>query len=593
MPPKTIAPKNKQRNLRWTIKLIFASAPSVIVTLLAIHLLSSVTPFARNKIFAQLIDEILNQKFSEFPTTSFSLFLLFLALSSIFMFLRSQLERIMDQKLQSYLRKQFIGKVSHLDYQHLESKETANLISKVDEEFGWRIRQTASDLTNIFSNLISLITVTIILLPIYPQLCLLIFLSQIPQYLIEKYWVQKNWQLHEKNSEKNKQIWDLNHQLRQKNFIAELRINNAVEFLFNKFSSLFDQQTNDRISLRIKQMPSEFSLTIFSTIITAITLSVLINDVRAGLLSIGLFTFYFQSITQIESFFRGLVFSFVSINENSYHINNFRKIIDLKNIITGGNIKVSEPIPPLIEFKNVSFKYPGNDRYVFKNINLKINSKEEIAIVGVNGAGKSTLIKLICNFYQPTSGQIFINGIDLTKIKLENWYQHLSYLAQEFNNYWNLNLRENIEIGNPKIKNTKKILSSLQKSDALFYKKFKDGLNTPLNPRYGGEEPSWGQWQKIAIARTFYRDTPIVILDEPTASIDAVSEFKIFKKLYQQINGKTLIIVSHRFSTVRNAQRIIVIDKGKIIESGSHNELIKLNGLYAKSFKLQAKGYSQ
>ena len=269
------------------------------------------------------------------------------------------------------------------------------------------------------------------------------------------------------------------------------------------------------------------------------------------------------------------------------------QILNLKNFIVGGHAKISQPIPPLIQFKNVSFKYPESDNFVFKNLNLVINSKEEIAIVGINGAGKSTLIKLICNFYQPTSGEILINGVNLDKIDLKNWYHQLSYLAQEFNNYWNLNLRENIEIGNPKIKNISKIISSLQKSDAMFYKKYKKGLETPLSPRYGGEEPSWGQWQKIAIARTFYRNAPIIILDEPTASIDAVSEFKIFKKLYQQITGKTLIIVSHRFSTVRNAQRIIVIDKGKIVESGSHQQLIKLNGLYAKSFKLQAKGYTQ
>ena len=592
-PPIIKSPKNKAGNLWWTLKLIYASAPPVIITLLIVQIISSITPFARNKIFAQLIDDVLKQIPSSFPQSSFSLFLTFLALSSIFMFLQNQLNRIMDQRLQSYLRKLFINKVCHLDYQHLESKDTGNLISKVDEEFGWRIRQTASDLTNIFSNLISLTTVTIILLPIYPKLWLLIFLSQIPQYLLEKHWVKKNWQLHELNSEKNKQIWDLNHQLRQKNFIAELRVNNAIDHLFKKYAYLFDEITNNRISLRIKQMPTEFILTIFSTIITGITLSVLINDIRHGLLSIGLFTFYFQSITQISDFFRGLVFSFVSINENSYHINNFRKIINLKNFIVGGHAKISQPIPPLIEFKNVSFKYPESDNFVFKNLNLVINSKEEIAIVGINGAGKSTLIKLICNFYQPTSGEILINGVNLDKIDLKNWYHQLSYLAQEFNNYWNLNLRENIEIGNPKIKNISKIISSLQKSDAMFYKKYKKGLETPLSPRYGGEEPSWGQWQKIAIARTFYRNAPIIILDEPTASIDAVSEFKIFKKLYQQITGKTLIIVSHRFSTVRNAQRIIVIDKGKIVESGSHQQLIKLNGLYAKSFKLQAKGYTQ
>jgi ATP-binding cassette subfamily B protein len=225
-------------------------------------------------------------------------------------------------------------------------------------------------------------------------------------------------------------------------------------------------------------------------------------------------------------------------------------------------------------------------------LNLTIDPQEEIAIVGPNGAGKSTLIKLICRFYDPTSGVILVNGVNLKNIELDNWYQKLSYLSQEFNNYYNLNLRENVSLGNPQKNIDEKILSALKKADAGFIKKYSQGLDTPMSQRYGGEEPSWGQSQKIAIARIFYRNSPVVILDEPTASIDAVSESKIFDRLYADIKGNTLIIVSHRFSTVRNAQRIIVIDKGKIVEQGSHAQLLKKNGTYAHSFNLQAKGYN-
>lgn len=272
---------------------------------------------------------------------------------------------------------------------------------------------------------------------------------------------------------------------------------------------------------------------------------------------------------------------------------NFREVISLKNIITGGNKSIHKPFPPKIEFVNVTFKYPGSKRYVFKNLYLNIDTSEEIAIVGQNGAGKSTLIKLICHFYEPSSGKILINGIDLREIEIENWYQQLSYLSQEFNHYHNLNLRENVSIGNPKVSDDKKVLVALKKADADFINKYPEGLETLMSYRYGGEEPSWGQSQKIAIARVFYRDSPVIILDEPTASIDAVSESKIFNGLYKTIKDKTLIIVSHRFSTVRNAKRIIVIDKGKIVEQGSHRDLLKLNGIYAKSFNLQAKGYQE
>ena len=216
---------------------------------------------------------------------------------------------------------------------------------------------------------------------------------------------------------------------------------------------------------------------------------------------------------------------------------------------------------------------------------------EEIAMVGPNGAGKTTLIKLLCRFYDPTGGKILINGVDLKNYDVSYWHRQLSLLTQEFNTYENLTLAENVCIGDSR--DDKKIIDCLKKAEAYeFVKDYKKGLETMMSRRYGGEEPSWGQWQKIAIARIFYHDSPIMILDEPTASIDAVSESKIFSKLYKQIKNKTLIIVSHRFSTVRNAKRILVIDKGEIVEQGSHEELIRLDGIYAKSFNIQAKGYS-
>lgn len=419
-------------------------------------------------------------------------------------------------------------------------------------------------------------------------------LSQIPQYLGERHWVKKDWEVHEANSDKNKTMWDLNYQLRQKNYIAELRINNAVDYLVGKFNDLFDFFANQRVAIRVAKTPSEIVLTILSTIISGISLGLIIGDVVKGILTIGAFTFYFDTIRRVGEVFQNFVYTTVSITENTYHIDNFRQVLELQNIIAGGKQSISLGKAPEIEFINVSFKYPESDRYVFKNINLKINSSEEIALVGENGAGKSTLIKLICCFYHPTEGTILIGGIDSRKLNLTNWYKHLAYLTQEFNVFQNMTLSENVTIGDPNKPFDKgNLLKALGSTDAKFWKRYKKGLETLMSQRYGGEEPSWGQWQKISIARIFYRDSSIVILDEPTAAIDAVSESKIFDKLYSEVKNKTLIIVSHRFSTVRNAKRIIVLSKGKIAEQGSHEELLAIkNGIYAKSFRLQAKWYN-
>ena len=578
------------KNTLWTIKLIFSFNPLIFTGIFLIQIIAASVPFLRNRTFSQLLDSVVYHSSSNLYLI-FTLFVALIAINGIFTFLQNQLSRILDTKLQGQLRIMFIGKVSQLDYQHLEDKKTSNLISKVDEEFGWRIRQTVQDVSNIFSNLISLTAVSIILLPHYPQLWILIIASQIPQYLVERYWIQKDWQLHELNSEKSKLMWDLNYQLRQKNYLSELRINRAVSFLFEKFRNSFNFLTKGRVNLRQRQIPSELGLIVLTLVVNGFCLFTLITNVQQNLLTIGLFTFYFQTIQQTSDFFRGLVYGFVNITENSYHISNFREVMSLKNRIASGTKIISQPHPPKIEFQNVSFRYPGTKRYVYKNLNLTIDSSEEVAVVGKNGAGKSTLIKLICHFYEPTSGKILINGQNLKDLSLDNWYRQLSYLAQEFNHYYNLSLRENIGIGHPQKISDQQIRNALKKADAGFTTKYTQGLDTPMSQRYGGEEPSWGQMQKIAIARVFYRNSPIIILDEPTASIDAVSESKIFNRLYRTIHHKTIIIVSHRFSTVRNAQRIIVIDKGRVVEQGTHKDLMSRKGLYYQSFTLQAKGY--
>ncbi|MFA7301192.1 MAG: ABC transporter ATP-binding protein [Candidatus Shapirobacteria bacterium] len=584
--------QNVLKSTFWVTKLLFKFSPGLFIAVFVTQTVTSISPFLTSKIFSQLIDSLTNSN-KQYWIQPFTYFLIVGFVSSLFFFFQGQLNRVLDIKLQAYLRKLFIAKVANLDYQHLESKDTSALISKVDEEFGWRIRQTVSDLSNLFFNLMSLVAITVIILPKYPMVWLLIMISQIPEYLVERFWVKKDWQVHEANSDKNKEMWDLNWTLRQKNFVAELRINNAVDYLVSKFNNLFDFFANQRVSIRVAKTPSEIILTVLSTIVGGIGLGIIINDVVLGILTIGSFTFYFDTMRRVGNVFQSFVYTTVAITENSYHIDNFKEVLELNNIMVGGTKKITTTKPPEVEFRDVSFKYPDSDRYVFEHLNLTISSNEEIALVGENGAGKSTLIKLTCCFYYPTTGQILINGIDTRDIDMQDWYKHLSYLTQEFNIYGNLTLAENVTIGDPNKKVIEKnVLKALDSADANFWRKYKKGIDTPLSPRYGGEEPSWGQGQKISIARVFYRDSSVMILDEPTASIDAVSEYKIFSNLYKQVKNKTLLIVSHRFSTVRNAKRIIVIDKGIIVEQGSHEELLAINGLYSKSFKLQAEGYN-
>lgn len=259
-----------------------------------------------------------------------------------------------------------------------------------------------------------------------------------------------------------------------------------------------------------------------------------------------------------------------------------------------GKEKLRPKTAPVIEFKNVWFKYPSTKNFVLKKINFKIDTNEEIALVGTNGAGKTTLIKLLLRFYDPTKGKILINGKDIKEYDLNSYYKLIGVLLQEYSFYNELDVKSNICIGKPnKAGNTKKIIKAAKNAKAHEFimeldNKYKQILAKQFT---GGTKISKGQKQKIALGRMFYRNAPILILDEPTSSIDAMAEQKIFDKIYDFTDDKTVIIISHRFSTVRKAQRIYVLENGEITEEGSHSELLKLDGAYAESFKTQAKGY--
>jgi len=268
--------------------------------------------------------------------------------------------------------------------------------------------------------------------------------------------------------------------------------------------------------------------------------------------------------------------------------------MDLPKIIKSGNIIANFSRPPKIEFKNVSFKYPETNEYVIKNFSYVFEPGKKYAIVGANGSGKSTLIKLICRFYDVNLGQILINNINIKNYDINSWHNHLGTLFQDFFKFGHLTLRDNVVISNTLHPiSESKIYESLKRADAEeFVLKLPNRLDQILtNSAETGIGLSEGQWQKVALARNFYRNMCILILDEPTSAIDPVSEAKIFESIFDYIKEKTVFIISHKFSTIRKADEILVMNEGKLIESGPNNELMKLNGVYANAFKLQAKEY--
>jgi ATP-binding cassette subfamily B protein len=251
------------------------------------------------------------------------------------------------------------------------------------------------------------------------------------------------------------------------------------------------------------------------------------------------------------------------------------------------------PIRKGFEFRGVSFQYPDSDRQVLKNINLRIEPGERIALVGENGQGKTTLVKLLARLYDPTEGAIFLDGIDLREYSIEDLSKEIGIIFQDFVRY-EISARENIGVGRiEEIGNELRVSEAARKSlaDAVVAK-LPNGLHQMLGRRFeGGSDLSGGEWQKFALARAYMRDAQVLILDEPTASLDARSEYEVFQHFSELTEDCTTVLVSHRFSTVRIAQRILVLDDGEIREQGTHEQLLELGGRYAEFFNLQAEGY--
>jgi len=378
------------------------------------------------------------------------------------------------------------------------------------------------------------------------------------------------------------------------NTLSEIKLYQMKDYFINKTKKIQDKIIED-----YKKPIIQYTiLTSISSLLFPIIIFFALKNFTVKIIdktySVGDFTFFLNILYTFIGQISNLLLNFGVIYENNLYVNDFFKLQDLKNNVNSLNRskRFTKIVPRTIEFKNVSFKYPGSERLALKNINLTIKPGEDIAIVGHNGAGKTTLIKLIFRFYDPTQGNILVDGIDLKEINLSDWYKHLSVLFQDFGKY-NLTIKENIQMGRINKNNNKLIKESIISAKGADILKNKEGVNQILGNWFeDGHDLSVGQWQKVAIARALYREAPYLILDEPTSNIDPVAEFEIFdnlKKIYKQ---KNLIFISHRFSTVRMADYIYVLDKGELIEKGIHSQLINNNNIYAKFFNIQKKGYA-
>lgn len=494
----------------------------------------------------------------------------------------------------AFYENKIIEKSLQINPQLHEDKYFTNLLNKVNEKGVYILNNFKLDSFNIILDLLIIIVTSVTLLHFSTIAFLVVLLTSLPTLLVNIEYGQGHWFIwgNDVDTEKRKKFWTYRSYVDNFSSYIELFLTKAGKY-FSLFRSKFlDETFEKQKNNEFKLMSQGFlaGLINWGGIIFVVTY--FIKQVIDGNLLVGSFVFIISLVTgytlTLTSFFRHLSM----IYPDYKYISNFFEFLDFENSIKNTGTQKLTNTSPVIEFKNVYFKYPDATKYVLEDFNLKIGAGDKLAVIGLNGAGKTTFVKLLCRFYDATEGEILFNGVNIKEYDLESWYEILGVLFQEYGKY-EIPLNDLVALGRYDGEiNDKKIKEALRLAEADFVKSLPEKEKTQLGKQFtGGVDVSVGQWQKLAIARMFYRDPAVMVLDEPTSSIDAEAEMKIFETLETFSKTKTVIMISHRFSTVRNADKICVINEGRVYEYGTHEELIQLGGEYARLFNLQAEGY--
>jgi ATP-binding cassette, subfamily B, bacterial len=605
---ETTPPEKKHSNRQvagavWRmLRLGFSVSPVALPAMLILLALNSVLPFATSYLDARVIDEIVRllglPAENRLLDTLIPLIVVVIALNVIdrlFWIIISYAEQVSNYSLTRALTLRFLRKGSELDMAHYESPESSNLIQKAKDSYTWKPAGVINRTVYMSGDVVRIITSMAIILSFSFPAFLLAVVTTIPALIARLKLGEGSWSIWGANATDRRRFWQSAELLTNERALMELRIFRTRLYLLDVIKEIYDRFTNKERKDALRRTLIESLVGNLSTIGTMAFWVIAIVATLNGQITIGLLTFYTGALDQFSSALTSLFRNLSDYYEDGLYLADLFDYYNLPTMVKpGAQTLTMTGKPPHIVFKDVTFTYPNAEQPVLKHFNLVIEPGAHIALVGVNGAGKSTIIKLLCRFYDVTEGQILINGVDLRDLDFESWYRQIGVLFQDFIQYGQFSARTNIELGDIEgMGNADRVEQAIFKADAeAFLKAYTQGLETVLDKSFeGGTNPSVGQWQRIALARAFFRDATVLVLDEPTSAIDAVAEYEIFERLYGFSAEKTLLIISHRFSTVRNADTIYVVDDGQVIESGSHEALLKLNGQYAKAFEAQAQGY--
>ncbi len=464
-----------------------------------------------------------------------------------------------------------------------------------DEELHQRFNREAEAIGRLLQQIITAVTLAASILVFSPWLLLVLVICVVPAFLGESHFAFLGYSLAFAQTPVRRQLDYLRVLGASKESAKELKLFGLSSFLTQRFRELSDQIYRQNVLLARRRLWAGGLLSLLSTAGYYGSYAFVIYRTVTGQLSVGTLTFLAGAIAGTSSNIQMIFSTFSSIADQALFLTDLLEFFAVKPAVHSkpNALPAPRPIRRGFEFRNVCFAYPGSSRLVLNNLNLRLEPGARIALIGENGEGKTTVVKLLTRLYDPQSGSILLDGLDLREYDLEDLHSQIAVIFQDFMRY-DMTARENIAIGQIEERDDSvKIGAAARKSlaDAVICK-LPNGYRQMLGRRFeSGVDLSVGEWQKLALARAYLRNAQLLILDEPTASLDARSEHEVFQRFAELTSGRMALLISHRFSTVRMADCILVLENGKIAEKGDHDQLISLAGRYSEMFELQASNY--
>lgn len=569
-----------------SLKIIFKASKLRSLLMLITVPLQALIPALSIFIANKLINGLSLMDFYEVKVLSVFWSLLFF-LSLLLKPILTMTQGMLTDKLTFYLNLSLLDKASRLKtidfYEDSKFYDDINIISK---EAIWRPVNLLVFGTSIISNLISLISMLILLSSFHFLITSLILISLISQAIIFHKIQKDAFEILVSNSEGSRKLEYYSSAVLSHENIKEVRLFNLYGFFKDKYIKVFTKMIEKVKKNRYKEFFTSLVFLLISTIITVYSFIYIVKGIRFGLFEIGAILVFTSSISYAYQNSYALVEESSLLYDTLLYMDKYFSFMNIENSIHLENGAVYPRDFKEIRFSNLSFSYKKGEKEALKDISFSIKRNEKIAIVGENGSGKSTLVKLLLRFYDVERGAIYMDDTNIDKFDIDEYREHFSTVFQDFAKF-EMTIKENIILANLNKDDNEDIKRAMQKSGLSEYEDLKN-LDTMLGKKFDGKDLSGGQWQKLSIARSFYADKDILILDEMTSSIDAKTEYNIYRNFRELTEGKTVIFITHRLGACKQADKILLLDNGKVLDFDTHDNLIKdKNGLYYKLYSKQ------